>query len=150
MNDNYTIMVITIMFGCLFTYKVVKGIWSYFDFKYGKVIKAKVVQIEWINAPLMKFSYLFPKEQLKILFHFSLDGSKMYEKEDIDIHFRYKKGYNSLVPKEGSIIDVYVPKSNNPNKVTFNKSKNTVKPIIGFGFLAILSFSIASLVFYNL
>ena len=149
MKDNLTILGITIFFGSFFTYKVIRGIWSYLDFKYGKVMKAKVVKMEWIDAPLMKFSYLYPKKQLKIVFHFSMNND-LYEKEDVDIHFRYKKGINNSIPKEGDMIDVYVPRSNNPNKVTFNKYESTLRTIIGFAVLAFISFSITALVLYNL
>ena len=149
MDDQYIIVIITLLMGSFFTYKVIKGIWSYHDFKYGSIMKAKVVKMEWINAPLMKFSYLYPKKQLKIVFRFSMNND-LYEKEDVDIHFMYKKEINNSIPKEGNLIDVYVPRSRNPNRVTFNRPENTIKPIIGFAVLAFLSFSIAILVLFNL
>ncbi|WP_148781587.1 hypothetical protein [Aquimarina intermedia] len=112
------------------------------------MIKAKVIKTEWIKTPLIKFSYLFPDKQLRILYRFVLD-SDIYEKEDDDIHFAFKRFGPKPIPNKNDEINVFVPKSKNPNKVTFNESSNTIKPIIGFAFLAILSFGITSLIIYN-
>ncbi len=148
MNELIPILIISLTAGCFFTYKVIKGIIQYRDYRYGKMTKAQVKKIEWIDTPIMRFSYLYPKKQLRISYLFVLDDT-IYEKDDDDIHFRYKQGNHNLIPKEGDVINVFVPKSKNPNKVTINKTEDTIKPIIGIVFLAILSFGIATLVIYN-
>lgn len=149
MNDLLPILILSLAMGIFFTYKVVKGVRIYLDYKNGKMGKAKIIKQEWINTPIAKFSYLYPKQQLRIRYQFVLDN-RVYEKEDDDIHFKYKKSENYPVPKVGDVINVFMPGSNNPNLVTINKTEDTIKPIIGIAFLAGLSFCIAFLIIYNI
>lgn len=145
MNEPFLIF---LALGFFFTYKVVKGITSYLEYKSGKTIEAKVIKTEWINTPIIKFSSLYPKEQLRIAYRFSLHNST-YEKEEEDIHFKFKKGRKNRTPKENDLITVFAPKSNNPNKVTMNQFKDTIKPIIALAALALLAFGIAALIIFN-
>ena len=148
MNELLPILIISLAMGIFFTYKVVKGIKTHLDYQNGKVIKAKIMNIEWIKSPPARFSVLYPNKQLRIQYQFVLNG-KVYEKEDDDIYFKYKENDHYPMPKIGDIISVYVPGSNNPDLVTINKTEHTIKPIIGIAFLAIFSFGIALLVIYN-
>lgn len=121
MRDTKIFLIILIIITAFFVYKIVKEIISFFDYKNGKILKGEILDIEWIKSPLTRLSYLYPKEQLRLLFKFEINN-EFYEKYDNDIHFKYRKDNYKSIPKKGDIVDVYIPKSKNPNKVTDRKS----------------------------
>lgn len=148
-NDIYIFIFFLTLLNVLFIYKLVSGISSIYNYKKGKSLKAEVMSFSWVKSPPARLSYLFPKEQLEVTFRFVL-GDDMYEKTELDIHFKFNKMYFRSLPKIGGKIDVYVPRNNNPNKVTINKVDDTILPLMGLLVLIILSGGILSLILLNL
>ncbi len=148
MNELLPILIISLTSTVFFFYKVIKGVRMHIGYRFGKKSNAEIVKAEWVDAPPAKFSSLYPKKQLKVCYRFNL-GDDLYEKEDYDIHFRYRYLTDKVILKKGQSITIYIPKNNNPDRVTINKSEDTILPIIGFGFLGLISTGIAFLVLYN-
>ncbi len=130
-------------------YKLIRGIVTIYNFKSGPIIQGEVLKISWKPVVLIKMSYLFPKEQLKVSFKFKLN-EVFYEKTEEDVHFVFRRIGIKSAPKVGEEIQLYVPKNNNPNNVTINNPNKSIKPLILLAFLFIFSISVMSLVLLNI
>lgn len=149
MNDIYIFIFLISILNIFFVYKIVKGILSIYSYKKGFNLEAEIIDFLWIKTPPARLSYLFPKEQLKVTFRFHL-AKDMYEKTELDIHFKFKKINFKSLPKKGNKIKVYVPKNRNPNKVTINKVNKTIFPLIGLSIMVIFSAAILFLIIQNI
>lgn len=148
-DDIYIFIFLLSLLNILFIYKLVSGVSSIYNYKKGKSLKAEVISFSWGKAPPARLSYLLPKEQLEITFRFVL-GDDMYEKTELDIHFKFKKINFKSLPKIEGKIEVYVPKNNDPNKVTINKVEETFLPFMGLLVLVIFSGGILFLIMQNI
>ncbi|CAL2094937.1 conserved hypothetical protein [Tenacibaculum sp. 190524A05c] len=145
MNDIYIFLVLLLILIIFFTYKLIKGIKDFYNYKYGFTESAKVLEFNWLPTPPTRLSYLFPKEQLRITYSFEING-ELYKKTEDDIHFQFKKINPHTILKINDIIRVYVPKNNNPNKVTINKPKDSILPLV---FLTLILF-LCLIIFFSI
>lgn len=123
---------IPIFFGFLFIGISVYNYKIYRSYKQG-FTKDNILVTKVIWKPKnfhVKFDFLFDQEIAVITYTFSL-GNSTYEKTE-ETHMQYIKG----AINKGSRIQIFIPKSKNPNQATMiNPIANKMKYILGIALM---------------